>query len=190
MQPPYSGDDAHRVRAQLQTGRARATAGSAHSASVGCSASASLKVVSACARAVREGGGALRARGSRRRRGECPQVRRCARTGRGGADQADAAGGSARDAGARTPLAGLLALAHRRSHPAPRAARAHLHFLNEPLDGCGGAAAAGRTGGGRQAAEATETRSRVARPCPDHRLSMESTLRLPGAGQRQASCLC
>eukprot|EP00072_Mus_musculus_P074217 XP_017175980.1 PREDICTED: uncharacterized protein LOC102634132 [Mus musculus] len=74
-----------RVRAQLQTGRATASAGSARSASVGCSASASLKVVSACARAAREGGGALGARGSRRRRGECPQVRRCARAGRGGA---------------------------------------------------------------------------------------------------------
>ncbi|XP_037059225.1 uncharacterized protein LOC114695845 [Peromyscus leucopus] len=109
------------------------------SVSVGCSASASLKVGSACARAAREGGSALGARGSRRRRGECPQVRRCARAGRGGLG---GCGGSAREAEARTPLA--RARAHRRSHPARRAARAHLHFLNEPLDGCGGAAAARR----------------------------------------------
>lgn len=122
-------------------------------------------MVSASARAAQEGGGALVARGSRRRRGECPQVRRCARAEPGGAGRAAAAGGSSRDAGARTPLAGSLPLAHRRSHPAPRAARAHLHFLNEPLDGCGGAAAAGRTGGGRRAAEATELRVPVARPC-------------------------
>jgi hypothetical protein len=106
--------------------------------------------------------------------------------GRGGAGRAAAAGGSARDAGARTPLAGSLALAHRRSHTAPRAARAHLHFLNEPLDGCGGAAAAGRTGGGRLAAVATETRAQAARPCLQ--LSVESTFRLPGAGQRLARC--
>lgn len=72
------------------------------SVSVGCSASASLKVGSACARAAREDGSALGARGSRRRRGECPQVRRCARAGRGGLG---GCGGSAPEAEARTPLA-------------------------------------------------------------------------------------
>ncbi|XP_036034450.1 uncharacterized protein LOC118577907 [Onychomys torridus] len=76
-------------------------------------------------------------------------ARRCGGArGRGGAGWAAAAGAPGR---LRLALR-RLALAHRRSHPARRAARAHLHFLNEPLDGCGGAAAASRKdrqGGGR-----------------------------------------
>lgn len=67
-------------------------------------------------------------------------ARRCGGArGRGGAGWAAAVGAPRR---LRLALR-LLALAHRRSHPARRAARAHLHFLNEPLDGCGGAATAG-----------------------------------------------